>query len=195
MPRTPRAISGTGIYHVMMRGINHQDIFRDDEDYRHFLYSMQRAQMRICQINHQITTNCTYYAYCLMTNHVHLLIKEDKLLIGNIVKKLADSYVYYYNHKYQRDGHLFKERFRSEPVDDMSYFTMLLRYIHRNPVEAQLIKIVIDYPYSSWREYCGMIRSDMMICNTKAVLRRIAFPDLEEMINAPLPDGLHCIDI
>ena len=120
-----------------------------------------------------------------MTNHVHLLIKEDKLLIGNIVKKLADSYVYYYNHKYQRDGHLFKERFRSEPVDDMSYFTMLLRYIHRNPVEAQLIKNVIDYPYSSWREYCGMIRSDMMICNTKAVLRRIAFPELEEMINAP----------
>lgn len=195
MSRTPRIISATGIYHVMMRGINHQILFRDDDDYRHFLLSMQRAQMRISYINQSVSSNCTYYAYCLMPNHVHLLVKEDKLSIGKIIKRLADSFVYYYNHKYQRDGHLFKERYRSEPVNDMAYFTMLLRYIHRNPVEAQLIKNVIDYPYSSWREYLPSANSSLSVCNTGAVVRRIPFKELEEMVNAPLPDDLHCIDI
>ena len=195
MSRTPRTISATGIYHVMMRGINHQIIFRDDDDYRHFLLSMQRAQMRISYTNQSVSSNCTYYAYCLMPNHVHLLVKEDKLSIGKIVKSLADSFVYYYNHKYQRDGHLFKERYRSEPVNDMAYFTMLLRYIHRNPVEAHLTEKVIDYPYSSWREYLPSANSSLSVCNTGAVLRRIPFKELEEMVNAPLPDDLHCIDI
>ena len=195
MSRTPRIISATGIYHVMMRGINHQIIFRDDDDYRHFLLSMQRAQMRISYINQSVSSNCSYYAYCLMPNHVHLLVKEDKLSIGKIVKMLADFFVYYYNHKYQRDGHLFKERYRSEPVNDMAYFTKLLRYIHRNPVEAHLTEKVIDYPYSSWREYLPSANSSLSVCNTGAVLRRIPFKELEEMVNAPLPDDLHCIDI
>lgn len=186
MSRTPRTISGTGIYHAMMRGINHQDIFHDSTDYNYFLSVMRRNLLKRGPYKQAIGSNCYYYAYCLMPNHIHLLIQEGFDNVSNIVKRITISYVYYYNHKYQRDGHLFKERFRSEPVNDMSYFTMLLRYIHRNSVEAQLIKNVIDYPYSSWREYCGMIRSDMMICNTKAVLRRIAFPELEEMVNATL---------
>ena len=77
-------------------------------------------------------TNCTLYAYCLMSNHVHLLIRERDESIGEAIKRIASSYVYYYNHKYLRDGHLFKERFKSEPVNDMAYFTILLRYIHQN---------------------------------------------------------------
>jgi nucleoside-diphosphate-sugar epimerase len=52
------------------------------------------------------------------------------------IKRIASSYVYYYNHKYSRDGHLFRERFKSEPVNDMAYFVTLLRYIHQNPVKA-----------------------------------------------------------
>lgn len=67
-----------------------------------------------------------------MANHFHLLIREREETIGNVVKRIASSYVYYYNHKYLRDGHLFKERFKSEPVNDISYFTTLLRYIHQN---------------------------------------------------------------
>ena len=90
---------------------------------------------------------------------------------------------------------LFKERYRSEPVNDMVYFTMLLRYIHRNPVEAHLTEKVIDYPYNSWREYLPSANSSLSACNTGAVLRRIPFKELEEMVNAPLPDDLHCIDI
>ena len=61
-------------------------------------------------------SNCTYYAYCLMNNHFHLLIREREESVGETVKRIASSYVYYYNRKYGRDGHLFKERFKSEPV-------------------------------------------------------------------------------
>ena len=190
MSRTPRVISATGIYHVMMRGINHQIIFRDDQDYRFFLSFMKRSLMRVDSYNNSIGSNCTYYAYCLMPNHIHLLVKEGLDTIGIVVKKIASSFVYYYNHKYQRDGHLFKERYRSGPVNDMAYFTMLLRYIHRNSVEAHLVKDVTDYPYSSWREYCGKAKSDLMVCNTASVLRRIPFKELEEMVNASLPTDL-----
>ena len=67
-----------------------------------------------------------------MSNHFHLLIRERDEKIGDTIKRIAGAYVYYYNHKYLRDGHLFKERFKSEPVNDISYFTTLLRYIHQN---------------------------------------------------------------
>ena len=84
--------------------------------------------------------NYTLYAYCLMSNHIHLLIREREDEIGMAIKRIASSYVYYYNHKYSRDGHLFRERFKSEPVNDMAYFVILLRYIHQNPVKAGMEK-------------------------------------------------------
>ena len=77
--------------------------------------------------------------------------------VGDTVKRIASSYVYYYNRKYGRDGHLFKERFKSEPVNDMAYFTVLLRYIHQNPVKAGIVEKVKDYEFSSWGEYDGTV--------------------------------------
>ena len=106
MPRQARQASGTGIYHVMMRGINHQNIFEEQEDYYQFIATFDRMRVHYDEDGSPSGINCTYYAYCLMSNHFHLL---------------AGSYVYYYNRKYGRDGHLFKERFKSEPVNDMSY--------------------------------------------------------------------------
>ena len=84
---------------------------------------------------------------------VHLLIREREDKIGMSIKRIASSYVYYYNHKYSRDGHLFRERFKSEPVNDMSYFVTLLRYIHQNPLKAGIVDEVQDYEFSSWGEY------------------------------------------
>ena len=67
-----------------------------------------------------------------MGNHVHLLIKESDEPIGDVMKRISSSYVFYYNHKYDRVGHLFQDRYRSEPCEDLSYFITLLRYIHQN---------------------------------------------------------------
>ena len=136
MARQSRQSSGTGIYHVMMRGINHQNIFEEQEDYYQFLTTLDVMAQSYDPDGTPSGRNYVLYAYCLMTNHIHLLIREHEESVGETVKRIAGSYVYYYNRKYGRDGHLFKERFKSEPVNDMAYFTVLLRYIHQNPVKA-----------------------------------------------------------
>ena len=152
MPRRARRESGTGIFHVMMRGINHQNIFEDEEDYYRFLTTLDAMAQAYEPDGTPAGRNYTLYAYCLMSNHFHLLIREREDSLAMAVKRIASSYVYYYNHKYLRDGHLFRDRFKSEPVNDMAYFTVLLRYIHQNPVKAGIVKDVKDYEYSSWGE-------------------------------------------
>ena len=195
MPRKAREGLGTGIFHVMMRGINHQNIFEDAEDNYQFINTLDRMRVRYDDDGNPCGSNCTYYAYCLMNNHFHLLIREREESVGETVKRIVSSYVYYYNRKYLRDGHLFKERFRSEPVNDMAYFVTLLRYIHQNPVKAGIVEHVKDYEYSSWGEYDGTVESVFQLCDTGTVLRRIPFDDLEAMVNEPLADEVNCLDM
>lgn len=195
MPRQPRVSSETEIYHVMMRGINHQNIFEEAEDYYQFINILDRMRIQYNDEGNPCGTNCTYYAYCLMSNHFHLLIRERDEKIGETIKRIASSYVYYFNRKYGRDGHLFRERFKSEPVNNMEYFTTLLRYIHQNPVKAGIVAKVKDYEYSSWGEYAETIEPAFMLCNTQTVLHRIPFDELETLVNDPLSDDIGCIDI
>ena len=81
-----------------------------------------------------------------MSNHVHLLIKTHHEDIGATIKHIAVMYALYFNRKYSRAGHLFQDRFKSEPVNDIAYFTTLLRYIHQNPLKAGFVQNVSDYP-------------------------------------------------
>lgn len=194
MPRQARKESGTGIFHVMMRGINHQNIFEDEEDNYQFINTLDRMRVKYDDEGNPCGSNCTYYAYCLMSNHFHLLIREREEKVGETIKRIASSYVYYYNRKYGRDGHLFKERFKSEPVNDMAYFTVLLRYIHQNPVKAGIVHRVKDYEYSSWGEFDGTVEPVFQICDTRTVLNRIPFKDLEKWVNEPLDDDVQCLD-
>ncbi|WP_416198655.1 MAG: Y1-Tnp domain-containing protein [Sporanaerobacter sp.] len=144
MPRGPREKSESGIYHVMLRGIDKRKIFLSDEDCEKFLDNVEKAMEK---------SEFTIYGYCLMGNHVHLLIKTGTEDIGDTVKRIAVGYVQYFNIKYGRTGHLFQNRFRSEPVDDDLYFRTVLRYIHQNPVKAGIVKKLSDYKWSSYREY------------------------------------------
>ncbi len=186
--------SGTGIYHVMMRGVNRQTIFNEEEDFNKFIWLLESKQRmmddagQFCGIGYEI------YAYCLMTNHFHLLIREREEEVGATMKRIAVSYTYYYNRKYERDGHLFRERFRSEPVNDMDYFQVLLRYIHQNPLKARMVENVRDYKFSSWGEYDGEVEPYFHVCNTRAVTRRIPFNILEDFVNEPLDDSFNCLE-
>lgn len=144
MPRKPREKSGTGIYHIMMRGINKQTIFQDDEDRSVFLERLETCKQK---------SQYKLYGYCLMSNHVHLLMRETKEPISSAIKRICGSYVYWYNDKYARCGHLFQERFKSEPVEDDAYFLVVLRYIHQNPLKAGLAKTVSESPWTSYHEY------------------------------------------
>lgn len=127
MPRIGRLKSGTGIYHVMLRGINRQDIFEEPEDYWAFIKILAAVQERLEDDLVTRSTTCHIYAYCLMPNHVHLLRCEKNWTLGKVVKSLAASYAFFFNKKYGRLGHLFQDRFKSEPCNDSSYFMTLTR--------------------------------------------------------------------
>ncbi len=144
MPRQARKKAESGIYHAMLRGIDRQQIFEDNEDCIRFMDIVEECR-EICGFK--------LYAYCLMGNHVHLLLKVHGENLEEIFKRIAGRYVYYYNVKYQRVGHLFQDRFKSEPVEDDTYLLTVIRYIHQNPVKAKLCAEAADYPYSSYAEY------------------------------------------
>jgi len=111
MSRQAREHSGTGIYHVMLRGINRQDIFEGDEDYRMFIRILSGLFSRPSNDLTSTICACHIYAYCLMPNHVHLLLREKEWELKEIMKSIASSYVFYFNKKYGRVGHLFQDRF------------------------------------------------------------------------------------
>ena len=194
MTRRPRSNSATGIHHVMLRGINRQIIFEDDEDYRKFLFIMKDMVSPKDELGHPLPPRCTFYAYCLMTNHVHLLIQEKSEGLSATVKQIASRYAMHYNKKYERTGSLFQGRFKSEPVNDLNYFLTLIRYIHQNPVAGGLCEQVGTYEWSSWREYTGVVRRAPAVCSTSSVLKSITMDELDILVNEPLPKTLRILD-
>jgi REP element-mobilizing transposase RayT len=143
LPRAAREKSSTGIYHIMLRGINKQDIFNDDEDRERFLETIQRYKKE---------TGFQLYAYCLMDNHVHLIIRENDMELSKVMKRIGTSYAGYFNWKYGRSGHLFQNRYCSEAVENDSYLYMVIRYIHQNPAKAGICA-VNEYKWSSYNCY------------------------------------------
>ena len=144
MARTAREKSNSNIYHVMLRGINRQQIFLDEEDNEHFLDVLLQCRA---------ISGFRLLAYCLMGNHVHLLIQTEKEPLDLVMKRISTRYVMWYNAKYERVGHLFQDRYKSEPVDDDAYFLTALRYILNNPVKAGKCRKSADYPLSSAQDY------------------------------------------
>ncbi len=144
MPRAARRKSKSGIYHVILRGINRQIIFEEDEDSIRFLETLREYREK---------GSYKIYAYCLMENHIHLLLKEEKEELGIAMRRIGASYVYWYNWKYNRFGHLFQDRYKSEVVEDDKYFLTVLRYIHQNPVKAGIVNDVEHYKWSSYFSY------------------------------------------
>lgn len=143
MPRDKRVKSKTGVYHVMMRGNERKEILRDVEDKDKFInIVLEKKQISGYEL----------YAYCIMNNHVHLLIKEGEPL-SKLMKRINVSYAYYYNKKYDRVGHVFQDRYKSEPIEDEGYLLAALRYIHNNPVKAKITNTCKEYKWSSYRAY------------------------------------------
>lgn len=146
MPRIAREKSNSGIYHIILRGTNRQEIFHDDEDCLRFLETMYKYKKQ---------TGLKIYGWCLMGNHIHLLLGEGNEEISVTMKRIGVSYARYYNSKYDTVGHLFQDRFRSEGVDCEAYLMTVIRYIHQNPVKAGLVKKPDDWQWSSCNSYYG----------------------------------------
>jgi len=143
MPRQARVKSITGIYHIMLRGIDKRDIFLDNEDKLKFLESIEKAKEK---------GKFNVLGFCLMDNHVHMLLKEYEE-IGTSIKRITVGYVGWHNKKHDRTGHLFQNRYMSEPVNTEEYLVTVLRYIHQNPVKARIVTSVKDYKWSSYGFY------------------------------------------
>lgn len=146
MPRKKRERSQSGVHHVIVRGVNKCRIFEDTQDYNIFLKRL---------MYYLTLENVELYAYCLMNNHAHFLLKEDieKMNLSNFSTKLLSSYAYYFNKKHGRVGHLFQGRFKSIPVEDNEYFMEVMVYIHNNPVKAGLVNYNYEYIWSSFIEH------------------------------------------
>ena len=150
MARAARKKSDVGIYHVMLRGADQRVLFIDDEDCNRFLETLRRVKEG---------ADFRLYACCLMGNHVHILMREGKVPLEQVFKRIGISYLYYYNWKYQLHGHLFQDRYRSESVNDDTYFLDVLRYICQNPVKAGLCRNITEYPWLR----CSGIHNDTLV--------------------------------
>lgn len=153
MARRARVTSVTGVYHVMLRGINRNVVFHDDQDFRKFINVLDLQAHPVDVDGVEMEPACDIYAFCLMSNHVHLLVREHGKTLSELMKSIGISFVSYINKRYDRCGPLFQDRFLSEPVEDVGYFIKLLRYIHQNPVKAGMVNELDEYPWSSWQEY------------------------------------------
>lgn len=144
VPRTARIKSNSGIYHIIMRGINRQNIFEVGEDKEKFIQTL---------LKYKIVSGFKLYAYCLMDNHLHLLLKEEKEPLETVMRRICGSYVLWYNKKYDRVGYLFQDRFKSEPVENDTYFLTVIRYIFQNPIKAGIVTKVENYKWSNYMDY------------------------------------------
>jgi REP element-mobilizing transposase RayT len=146
MPRKPRVLSSTGIYHIILRSVNQHIIFEEDADYRKFLYILAD-----CSEKYDIDI----YAYCLMDNHIHLMVRMPHDTLASFFQSLGTRFVRWYNTKYCRTGHLFQDRFHSTVIDSKAYFLSTLTYIHDNPIKANICRHPSEYRWSSYNGYYG----------------------------------------
>ena len=144
MPRRARKKSESGIYHVVIRGTNRTSVFVDDED-----IEKMKEILKACIEK----SGCRVLAYCLMSNHFHLLIKVENEELGSTIKRIACSYVYWFNVKYSRSGHLFEDRYKSEAVETDEMLKAVLRYIHHYPVSVGVCQTMESYEHSSYGDY------------------------------------------
>lgn len=168
LPRKARIWYPGANYHIMCRGNHRHDIYRNDEDRQVYLTLLRETKKQY---------NFRLHSYCLMTNHVHLQIETVDINISIIMKRINLLYAQYFNNKYNFVGHLFQDRFKSELIETDQYHLEIGRYIHLNPVRADMTELSIDYTWSSYRVYMG-IRQDSLV-NTEKTLGYFSEPRVE----------------
>ncbi|MFB1082199.1 REP-associated tyrosine transposase [Jeotgalibacillus sp. JSM ZJ347] len=172
MPRQPRQKSRSGIYHVTVRGNNHQLIFYEDAD-RYFLLK------KILKVKDECGFDV--YAWCLMDNHIHLVVREKNISISKIMQRINGSYSIYMNKKHNGSGHIYQGRFYSDPVNTISKLHNVIRYIHQNPVRSHMTSHPAGYKWSSCRAYYKQRALYPRLTDTKGVLKYFS-PDPQKAI-------------
>ncbi len=146
--RKPRIWYPYAEYHITSRGNRKDEIFRGIEDYKTFLQILKEA------IQH-LDNQYEVISYCLMTNHVHIQIKTKERHIKELMMRVNKFYAKYFNNKYNYVGHLFQQRYGSQLIDNDKYSLDVSKYIHLNPVRANIVKTPEQYIWSSYCMYIG----------------------------------------
>lgn len=157
MPRKPRQLTEAGVYHIVTRGNNRQKIFRRIVDFEYFLDLIRkmRAEYRF-----------DLYHYCLMTNHIHLLIRfYDEESLQKVMQRINLRFAKYFRREYRYVGHVFQDRFRSFGIQKDNYLLECGRYIERNPLAAGMVKELSEYRWSSYAHYANGMKSDLLTDN------------------------------
>ncbi len=185
MPRNARENSISGIYHIMLRGVNKQSIFEEGEDKKRLFQKLSY---------YKNISNFELYGYCFMDNHLHILMKEKFEPISLIVKRIMGSYALWFNEKYERCGHLFQERFKSESIESEAYLLAALRYVHQNPVKAGIAKNMWEFEWSSCHEYTKkpIVTDTSIVLDLFSPDRRKAIELFKEFMNVQNRD--RCLD-
>lgn len=152
-----RKESSTGFYHVVVKGIARE---------RNFSQTREKKYFRLIIRKHLKNYDVKIYAYCIMSNHAHIMIWAEIQELSFFMARVLAEYANYYNYKHDRNGHVFQNRFTSECIEDEDYFWNCLRYIHMNPVKAGMAKKAADYKYSSIKEYFS---EEKMLIHEEAV--------------------------
>lgn len=183
MARIARQISQSGLYHIVFRGVNRQHIFEEEADYIKLKEILMYLKMDM---------GFEIYVYCFMTNHVHILLKENEMGdISQIMKRLLTKYARWYNIKYKRSGALIANRYKSQPVEVDEYFLSVVRYIHQNPLKARMIGNLNEYEWSSYKEY---VNSEIGLADKEFVLEMINGPKRFEEFHEEMEKNIFVVD-
>lgn len=153
MSRDLRPYAINTIYHVTARGNNRDDLFLSDKDREAYLRLWRKYSQEL---------EFDVYAYVLMTNHVHWLVRIGRVPISGVIHSIHSVYARIFNQANERIGHVFQGRFGSQVCLDDKYILSLCRYIHRNPLKAGLVENLSEYPWSSYPDLCGK-RNDTLV--------------------------------
>ncbi len=141
MPRGARVTIENGCYHIITRGNQKQSVFLDTEDYERYLSILSKYKKQY---------KFKLYCFCLMPNHVHLLIEVDNpLKLNKFMRGINLSYTLYFNSKHKKVGHLWQDRFKSKIIMKDSYLLECINYIENNPLRSSLVSYLQEYRWSS----------------------------------------------
>ena len=154
MPRRPRLLLSQSYYHIITRGNNRNIVFKSDEDYLYYLKLVQK---------YKAEHGFDLFHYCLMPNHVHLLVKTKQANdFSAFMKKINIAYFHHYRQSYDWIGHFWQDRYRSQAVGKDEYFIQCGKYIELNPVRAGIVSEPQLYLYSSYKFYSAGINNPLV---------------------------------
>lgn len=149
MGRIARKCLDTSFFHVIVQGINKEYIFKNEKYINRYIKLFNE------KINKE---NLEIIAFCIMNNHAHFLIHTENIqYLSKFMQKLNSAYARYYNYMENRVGYVFRDRYKSEPITSKTYLIHCIKYIHQNPVKANMVKNTEEYKYSTSNQYKNML--------------------------------------